>query len=150
MDFGVSRIRMYDHQSDVLLVRERELYTMTDFVNRYTKEPVRFVVGLSLMIRAFEDRYSKLDGHFLAALSRLFAQNVRIYAYPMTAQDLRESIQGFSTLDWGLSETNGWVSAHQLHPAPPLGHLYAYLLASNFLVPIEQHEKPPAFAGTSP
>ena len=138
------------HRSDVLLVRERELYTMTDFVNRFTKEPVRFVVGLSLMIRAFEDRYSKLDGHFLAALSRLFAQNVRIYAYPMTAQDLRESIQGFSTLDWGLSETNGWVSAHQLHPAPPLGHLYAYLLASNFLVPIERHEKPPAFAGTSP
>ena len=138
------------HRSDVLLVRERELYTMIDFVNRYTKQPVRFVVGLSLMIRAFEDRYSKLDGHFLAALSRLFAQNVRIYVYPMTAEDLRESIRGFSTLDWGWSETNGWVSAHQLHPAPPLGHLYAYLLASNFLVPIEQHEKPPAFAGTSP
>ena len=138
------------HRSDVLLVRERELYTMTDFVNRYTKEPVRFVVGLSLMIRAFEDRYSKLDGQFLAALSRLFAQNVRIYVYPMTAQDLLESIRGFSTLDWGWSETNGWVSAPQLHPAPPLGHLYAYLLASNFLVPIEQHEKPPAFAGTSP
>jgi hypothetical protein len=138
------------HRSDVLLVRERELYTMIDFVNRYTKQPVRFVVGLSLMIRAFEDRYSKLDGHFLSALSRLFAQNVRIYVYPMTAEDLRESIRGFSTLDWGWSETNGWVSAHQLHPAPPLGHLYAYLLASNFLVPIEQHEKPPAFAGTSP
>ena len=138
------------HRSDVLLVRERELYTMTDFVNRFTKEPVRFVVGLSLLIRSFEDRYSKLDGHFLAALSRLFAQNVRIYAYPMTAQDLRESIQGFSTLDWGLSETNGWVSAHQLHPAPPLGHLYAYLLASNFLVPTERREKDRAFAGTSP
>ena len=138
------------HRGDVLLVRERELYTMTDFVNRYTREPVRFVVGLSLMIRAFEDRYSKLDGHFLAALSRLFAQNVRIYAYPMTTQDLRESIQSFSTLDWGLSETDGWVSAHQLRPAPPLGHLYAYLLASNFLVPIEQREKLPAFAGTSP
>jgi hypothetical protein len=103
-------------RGDVLLVCERELYTMTDFVNRYTKEPVRFVVGLSLMIRAFEDCYSKVDGHFLGALSRLFAQNVRIYAYPMTALDLRESIQGFSTLDWGWSETNGWISAHQLRP----------------------------------
>src|SRR6516225_2685481 len=89
---------------------------MTDLVNRYTEEPVRFVVGLSLLIRALEDYYSKLDGSFLAALSRLFAQNVRIYAYPMTVVNLRESIQGFSTLDWGLSETNGWVSAHQLHP----------------------------------
>jgi hypothetical protein len=138
------------HGGDVLLVRERELYTMTDFVNRYTKEPVRFVVGLSLLIRALEDHYSKLDGSFLEALSRLFAQNVRIYAYPMTVVGLRESIQGFSTLDWGLSETNGWVSAHQLHPAAPLGYLYAYLLSSNFLVPIAEGEKVPAFAGTSP
>ncbi len=134
---------------DVLLVRERELYTMTDYVNRYTKEPVRFVVGLSLLVRALEDHYRRLDGSSLAALSRLFAQNVRIYAYPMTAENLRESIQGFSTLGWGLSETCGWVSAHQLPPAAPLGHLYAYLLASNFLVPIEQREKL-AFAGTSP
>src|SRR5215472_10860433 len=38
---------------DVLLFREQELYTMTEFVNRYTKEPVRFVVGLSLLIRVW-------------------------------------------------------------------------------------------------
>ena len=122
---------------------------MTDFVNRYTKEPVRFVVGLSLLIRALEDHYNKLDGSFLAVLSCLFAQNVRIYAYPMTAMNLLELIQGFSTIDGGLSETKGWVSADQLHPAAPLGHLFAYLLASNFLVPIEQREEL-AFTGTSP
>jgi hypothetical protein len=29
------------------------------------------------------------------------------------------------------------VSATQLVVAPPLGHLYEYLLASNFLVPIQ-------------
>ena len=81
---------------DVLLFRERELYTMTAFVNRYTKEPVRFVVGLSLVIRAFEDRYSKLNGSLLDALSRLFAENVRIYAHPMRSKDLRESIQNVS------------------------------------------------------
>ena len=38
---------------------------MTDFVNRYTQELVRFVVGLSVVIRAFEDRYSKLGAAFL-------------------------------------------------------------------------------------
>lgn len=35
----------------VLLFRERELYYITDLVNRYTKEYVRFVVGLSLLVR---------------------------------------------------------------------------------------------------
>jgi hypothetical protein len=30
-----------------------------------------------------------------------------------------------------------WVSATQLRCASPLGHLFAYLLASNFLVPMQ-------------
>ena len=122
---------------DVLLFRERELYTMTDYVNRYTKEHIRFVVGLSLLIRVFEDRYSKLAGSFLEALSRLFAQNVRIYAYPMTSKDLRQSIEAASATDWQWTETNGWVSATQLRLRPPVGHLYEYILASNFLIPMQ-------------
>jgi len=121
---------------EVLLFREPELYSMADFVNRYTKEPVRFVVGLSLLIRAFEDRYSKLEGSLLQALSRLFAQNVRIYAYPMKAADFQKALSDFPTAQWEWSETNGWVSAAQLRPAPPLRHLYDYVLASNFLVPM--------------
>jgi hypothetical protein len=125
------------HGADVLLFRERELYAMTAFVNRYTKDPLRFVAGLSLLIRAFEDPYGTLKGRRLEALSRLFAQNVRIYAYPMTAADLQEWIRGFSANGWEWSETNGWVSAEQLRLAPPLGHLYAYLLATNFLVPMQ-------------
>ncbi len=121
---------------DVLLFRERELYHMTALINRHTKAPVRFVAGLSLVIRAFEDVYGSLEGRRLEALARLFAQNVRIYVYPMTATDLREWLNSASTTGWEWTETNGWVSASQLRCAPPLGHLFAYLLASNFLVPM--------------
>ena len=122
---------------DVLLFRQRELYHMTALVNRYTTAPVRFVVGLSLIIRAFEDLYGNLEGSRLEALGRLFAQNVRIYAYPMAATDLQEWLKSASTTGWEWSETNGWVSATQLRHAPPLGHLFAYLLASNFLIPMQ-------------
>ena len=122
---------------NVLLFRERELYTMTALVNRYTEAPVRFVVGLSLLIRALDDPYFNLEGRRLEGLSRLFAQNVRIYAYPMTTVDLQESIRSSSATALEWSETNGWVSAKQLRIAPPLGHLYAYLLASKFLVPMQ-------------
>jgi hypothetical protein len=122
---------------DVLLFRQRELYHMTALVNRYTTAPVRFVVGLSLIIRAFEDPYGNLEGNRLEALARLFAQNVRIYAHPMTAADLRESLNTTSASGWEWSEKNGWVSAAQLHRAGPLGHLFAYLLASNFIVPMQ-------------
>ena len=51
-----------------LLFRERELYHITDLVNRYTKDHVRFVIGLSLLIRVFEYRYSKLPGSMLVCL----------------------------------------------------------------------------------
>jgi hypothetical protein len=122
---------------DILLFRERELYNMTDLVNRYTKEHVRFVVGLSLLIRIWEYRYTRLPGSFLEALSRLLTQNVRIYAYPMSSGDLHQSVQDISATGWQWTDTNGWVSAQQLHPAPPLGHLYDYVLASNFLVPMQ-------------
>ncbi len=121
---------------DVLLFRQPELYHMTALVNRHTNAPVRFVAGLSLMIRASEDVYGNLEGRRLEALARLFAQNVRIYVYPMTATDLREWLKSVSITGWEWSETNGWVSASQLRCAPPLGHLFAYLLASNFLVPM--------------
>jgi hypothetical protein len=123
---------------DVLLFREQELYTIIDYVNRYTEELVRVVVGLSVVIRAFEDRYIKLEGGFLEALSRLLAKNVRIYAYPMTTADLEEAIQRMSATDWEWDDTDGLVSARQLRLALPRGHLYAYVLDSNFLVPIQE------------
>jgi hypothetical protein len=133
----LTRINALLAQGDnVLLFRERELYSMTALVNRYTKAPLRFIAGLSLMIRAFDDPYFNLEGRLLEALARLLAQNVRIYAYPMTAIDLQEAIKVFSAMDLVWTETNGYVSAEQLRFSPPLGHLYAYLLASNFLVPM--------------
>jgi hypothetical protein len=57
---------------------------------------MRFVAGLSLLIRAFADPYGNLDGRRLEALARIFGQNVRIYAYPMAARDLQEWIDSNS------------------------------------------------------
>jgi len=111
-------------------------YTMTALVNRYTKAPLRFIAGLALLIRAFDDPYFNLEGRLLEALARLLAQNVRIYAYPMTAIDLEQAIKVFSAIDLEWNETRGWVSAEQLRFTPPLEHLYAYLLASSFLIPV--------------
>jgi hypothetical protein len=128
---------LHTHCGDVLLFRERELYSMTTVVSRYTNEPIRFVVGLSLLVRIWEYRYGNLPGSFLEALSRLLPRNVRIYAYPMTSKDLQQAVKSISATDWQWTDTNGWVSARELHPPPPLSHLYDYVLASNFLVPLE-------------
>ncbi len=132
--------------SDLLLFRQSELYKMTALVNRYTKAPVRFVSGLSLVIRAFEYLYGNPEANRLEALGHLFAENVRIYVYPMTAADLRDWLTSYSTTAWQWNETNGWVTADQLRRALPLGHLFNYLLASNFLVPMPAPAAPSAGA----
>jgi hypothetical protein len=54
------------------------------------------------VIRALEDVYGNLEGRRLEALARLFAQNVRIYVYPMTATDLREWLKSVSITGWGV------------------------------------------------
>lgn len=135
---------LHTRGGDVLLFRERELYAMTALVNRYTSEHVRFVAGLSLLVRTWDDRYAKLPGSFLEALSRLLAQNVRIYAFPMKVEDLKQAMTDLSALNWQWTDTDGWVSARQLHPAPPLGHLYDYVLDSNFIIPMETPAAPKA------
>jgi hypothetical protein len=122
---------------DVLLFRRSELYEMKTLVSRYTQAPVRFAVGISLMIQAIEGFYGNLAGGLLEALAHLLAQNVRIYVYPMSSAELREKLEGLSVNGWEWSETDGLVSAAQLRHAPPVGHLFAYLLASNFLVPMQ-------------
>ena len=91
----------------VLLFRDRELYNMTALVNRYTQEHVRFVIGLSLLVRVWEYRYTKLGGSLLEALSRLLAQNVCIYAYPMTSSDFQQSLQSISATHWQWTDTHG-------------------------------------------
>ena len=133
---------------NVLLFRERELYYMTDFVNRYTKEHVRFVVRLSLFVRVWVDRYTKLAGSFLEALSRLLAQNVCIYAFPMRSTDFQQALHDLSLTNWQWSDANGWISARELHPPPPLNYLYKYLLASNFLIPMQIPVAPKTLEGS--
>ena len=83
------------------------------------------------------------------------AVNGSVVLYPsdaVSAEQLTEymartdGIDSNSVTGWEWSETNGWVSAEQLRHSPPLGHLYAYLLANNFFVPM----KNPARATAQP
>ena len=124
----------------VLLSRRRELYQMSAFVNRFTKAAVRFALGLPTLIRVFQDAHYHLEGRILEGISRLFAQNVRVCAYPMTVSALQEQLRALSAEGWELTDTGGWVTADRLRPAPPLSHLYAYLIATGFIDPMQ----PPA------
>src|SRR5206468_2853496 len=84
-------------------------------LNRFTAAAVRFAVGLPTLIRVFQDaHYHPLQGRILEGISRLFAQNVRVYAYPATISALEERLRALSANGWELPDTGGWVTADRL------------------------------------
>src|SRR5262249_23106569 len=53
----------------VLATSFGEMYELVDYLRRYTTEPIRFVIGVSLLVRLFEDRfYTELPGRLLEGL----------------------------------------------------------------------------------
>lgn len=119
----------------VMVFRAQELYTMSAYANRYTKSRIHFAVGLSVLVRVFEDRYKHLPGNLLEGLARLFMQNVRLRVYPMAAKDARNRAISSGLTGWEWKETDGMVYADDLLPPAPLGILYQYLLSCELILP---------------
>jgi len=122
----------------VMLFREKELYKMSAYVNRYTKSRIHFAIGLTVLLRVLDDRYKDLPGTLLEGIARLFMQNVRVSVYPMTAEEVRRRIDLSGLTGWRWKETSGMIAADDLHPPGSLDHLYQYLLGSEFIIP-EKH-----------
>jgi hypothetical protein len=121
----------------VMLFRARELYKMSGYVNRYTKSRIHFAIGLTVLLRVLEDRYKDLPGTVLEGIARLFMQNVRLTVYPVAPEQVRRHINAAGLTGWTWKATNGTIAANDLHPPEPLGHLYQYLLSSEFIIPME-------------
>jgi hypothetical protein len=118
----------------VMLFRARELYKMSAFANRYTKSRIHFAIGLTVLVRILADGYNDLPGSILEGIARLFTQNVRLSVYPMPAEDLRRRADAARLTGWKWGETDGIVTADNLHPSGPLDSLYQYLLGSEFIL----------------
>lgn len=118
----------------VMLFRARELYKMSAFANRYTKSRIHFAIGLTVLVRILGDGYNDLPGAILEGIARLFTQNVRLSVYPMPAEDLRRRADAARLTGWRWKETDGIVTADNLHPSGPLDSLYQYLLGTEFIL----------------
>lgn len=131
----VERLRTQGY--GVMLFRAQQLYSMTAFANRYTKSRIHFAISLSVLMRVFEDRYKDLPGTLLEGIARLFTQNVMLAVYPMAAEELRARVQASGITGWKWAETDGVITADNLHPPGALDSLYQYLLKSGFIAPVK-------------
>lgn len=121
----------------VMIFRAKELYKMSAYANRYTESRINFVIGLTVLMRVFEDRYEDLAGTLLEGVARLFTQHVRLSVYPVAAEEVQRRVKTGGLSGWRWKEIDGMVSADNLHPFGPLDSLYQYLLSSKFIIPVK-------------
>ncbi|HUN62179.1 MAG TPA: hypothetical protein VMU53_09320 [Candidatus Sulfotelmatobacter sp.] len=119
----------------VMLFRAQELYEMSAFLNRYTKLRIHFAVPLIGLVHFMKNRYQNLPGMLLEAVARLFTQNVRLVAHPMTTQELEQYVNDLDKSSWSWDSVNGMVYADGLHPPKPIDYLYKYLLSEFWILP---------------
>lgn len=122
----------------VMVTRFREFYQLTNYLRRYTVEPLAFLMGVSTLVRLFHaEYYERLPGKVLEGLSRLFTEGVGIYVYPMRLGDFMERLSLFE-IDPPLERNfqKSWVHVADIRLDPALSHLKEYLLEGGFIKPI--------------
>ncbi len=114
-----------------------EAYLLTDHLRRYSSEPVRYTMGVSLIARILNDEfYGKLPGRLLEGLGKLLAANVKVYIYPMPKEAILASLESRAEhFTFAVSE-DGTVGADGLRPNPPVNHLYQYLRDAGWFEPV--------------
>ncbi|HXV76920.1 MAG TPA: hypothetical protein VD788_11455 [Candidatus Polarisedimenticolaceae bacterium] len=122
----------------VLLTRFPQVYHLTSYLRRYTREPLRFVFGASTLVQVLHDaHYADLMGGVLEALGRLLADNVKIYLYPMQADVFREIVERHGGASRVAPPASQWVTAETIEFEPPIGHLFRYLREMGWVVGLD-------------
>ena len=120
----------------VLLTRLRHSYNLTNYLRRYSQEPLRFAMGTSTLAMLFAgEYYAQLPGGLLEATGKMFANNVKIYAHPMS----REAFQAHMAAanfdpEFVTVSGDGDVSIDKIELRAPLGLLFRYVTEAGWIV----------------
>ncbi|MGI9291242.1 MAG: TonB-dependent receptor [Gammaproteobacteria bacterium] len=122
----------------VLLTRLRQSYRITDYLRRYSEEPLRFVLGVSTFTMLLSEKfYIDSTGGILEATGKLYADAVRIYVQPMSPNDFAEHLDSVGLdPDWVKIKNereDGLVSIHNIEFKGPTRLLHLYLLESGWV-----------------
>jgi hypothetical protein len=121
----------------VMVTNYPEGYQVLDYVRRYTAEPIRVTIWLSMFLRLLEERmFPALPGVMLESFGRLLVTDVTIYVAPMRKEDL---VAALGSLPEGLlreSPGSDLLTLDDFIPKPPLDHFFRYLRAAGHVVPL--------------
>ena len=100
------------------------LFSPAEYLGRYTKGKMAFVMGIPNLETLFDDAYYKgSKGGIIGAFGALFDRNTLIFVYPMRRDDNPDDI---------ITTENFPVPDH-------LKYFYAHLLENHKILPVEKY-----------
>ena len=123
----------------VMVSRFREFYQVTNYLRRYTAEPLAFLMGLSTLVRLFHaPYYQNLPGKVLEGLSRFFTENVLVYVYPMQTVEFQSRLQVLGIpVPMTSRFDQKWIKVNDMQLDPLSTHLLSYFIESGAIRPIQ-------------
>ncbi len=120
----------------VVLTRHPQWYQLARYFRRYSKEPLRFVIGVGFFVTAFERAsYEGLIGGVFEALGKALAENVRVYVHAEPAARVRDALDRAGLEPIALPvDADGFVDLKGIRLHPPLGYLLSYLSEAGWIV----------------
>jgi hypothetical protein len=110
----------------VIVSNYLRFFRMRDYLGRYTKKKVAFVLGIPNLITLFDDAYYEgLEGGIMGAFAALFDRETLLFVYPMRDADNPDRIITSKTF-----------------PVPEkLTYFYRHLQANNMILPVEKYNQ---------
>jgi hypothetical protein len=109
----------------VLISNYGEYHKLASYLFRQTKKMIGIVMGVPTLREIFEEKYyADLEGGILESFGRLFKNDLKFYAYPLSDK-----------------ATGSLITAGNLRVAPHLRHLYAYLVENRLIESIRDYDE---------
>jgi hypothetical protein len=122
-----------------------EFYKLVAYFRQYSKERIGIVLGSNNLQEIFTDiYYDDLEGGILEAFGRLFKQDVKLYAYPMTGLNFNRYLDNKIEATTHRPSNQYFpddvlITAQNLPIKPHLLHLYQHMLNNGFIQEINHY-----------
>jgi hypothetical protein len=135
----IERIERLNAQGQCVMISDfRENFQLSEYLVRFTKAPIRLVMGIATLVQLFQETYYEtLDGGIVEAMGRLIARNVRIYAFTMSSERFQRRLKAFDLdLSFWMYPDSGPVTVENILPKSHLQHFYIYLREIKAFIPL--------------
>jgi hypothetical protein len=127
----------------VMLTDLAQNFMLTSYIRRYSRQPVRYVVGISTLVMLFSDQfYENSVSSMLEATGKLYSEDARVYVLPMSRADFQAHIDSADVAPgwFTVSPDQDPVTLERLSFSGPLQKLFEYLLESGWIQELQEEQ----------